>query len=158
MERHCKRNQLALAAAIACALVIAVALALFIAKQWRRGGDGTASIGQSFQKAGRHAAAPCEARPWMYDYGTIETRTSEQSLEDEGTSLVMSYQTRGDCRLASWGYLDLAGDVWSCVVDGGTWVDICYLVRGSSTGGCEVNVMHLDAAEIEGMSASGGGA
>lgn len=63
---------------------------------------------------------------------------ARQTLED--------YQRRGDCLLRSSGYLDLLGNVWGCVIDGGSWVDVV-VVRSTPDGGADRSVVRMDAKE-----------
>lgn len=69
-------------------------------------------------------------------------------LEGEGERLVEGYRARGDCVVAQAGYLDLAGSVWGCVMQGEGWVDIC-VVRDADQGkGSFVVIWHMDADEV----------
>lgn len=70
------------------------------------------------------------------------------SAEQVATRLLASYRDRGDCVLASSGYLDLVGSVWGCVVQGGTWVDVCTVFEAASPASCEVRILHMEADEL----------
>lgn len=155
MERNRKRNQLPLVAVFAGALALAtITLVLRHAHH-------------SEPKSGRDATAPdslaraiedAPATPSWASTPNLESRLSSLSLSDECEQILGAYEERGDCLLAGWGYLDIQGNVWSCMVDGGSWVDVCY-VEARPSGGCEVRVMHIDAEELEqSWRASGGGA
>lgn len=77
---------------------------------------------------------------------TVEIEEGE--VGQVATSLLVSYRDRGNCVLASSGYLDLMGSVWGCVVNGGRWVDVC-VVSDKGDGTSQVAVLHLDADEVE---------
>lgn len=73
---------------------------------------------------------------------------SGQALEDQAQALLADYRDEGRCVLAQAGYLDLAGRVWSCVVAGDGWVDLC-VVRASEDGGSDVSVQRMEASAWE---------
>ena len=145
MERHRKRHQLAVAVAAVVVVVVAVA-----ALRCGRQSDGSAAVER---RAGQGAksvdyARADEALSWANPQDA-EVRHSDLGVAEEASSILESYRARGDCVLESWGYLDLSGRVWSCVVYGGSWADVCYVEEDASTGGCEVRVVRFDAEEIE---------
>ena len=87
--------------------------------------------------------------------------TSEEGeVPQVAGQLLQSYKDRGDCVLAQAGYLDLFGSVWGCVINGGSWVDVC-LVSDAGGGESHLSVVHLDAkdvaAELLGGNANDGG-
>ena len=95
-----------------------------------------------------HGFAPSQGEGGRVDAGAKgETRQSGRSLQEEAADVLTSYRGRGDCALAEAGYLDLLGNVWSCIVQGDGWVDIC-VVRSVGEGS-EVKVTHLDRNEWE---------
>ncbi len=51
-------------------------------------------------------------------------RDSKETIQDEAQSVLESYQQRSDCVLVYSGYIDLAGNVWSCLVNGGNWSEL----------------------------------
>lgn len=51
-------------------------------------------------------------------------RDSKETIQDEAQSVLKSYQQRSDCVLVYSGYMDLAGNVWSCLVNGGNWSEL----------------------------------
>lgn len=51
-------------------------------------------------------------------------RDSKETIQDEAQSVLKSYQKRSDCVLVYSGYMDLAGNVWSCLVNGGNWSEL----------------------------------
>ena len=67
-------------------------------------------------------------------------------VPEEAAVLVREYEGRDDCVLVRSGYLDLSGRVWSMVVEGSGWVDVC-LVQSTDDGTIETKVMHMDVAE-----------
>lgn len=68
------------------------------------------------------------------------------TVPEVAANLVHEYEQRGNCVLVRSGYLDLSGKVWSMVVEGSGWVDVC-IVQRADDGTCETKVMHMDAAE-----------
>lgn len=68
-------------------------------------------------------------------------------VEQAATRLLSSYREAGDCVLASFGYLDLVGSVWSCTVQGDGWVDVCVIGRLDDET-CELSVLHMDRDEM----------
>ncbi len=78
----------------------------------------------------------------------VSSFTEKGSVEQVATHLLSSYQERGDCVLASSGYVDLLGSAWSCVVQGGDWVDVCTVFEDTDTATCEVRVLRLEADEV----------
>ena len=67
-------------------------------------------------------------------------------VPEDAAVLVREYEGRDDCVLVRSGYLDLSGRVWSMVVEGSGWVDVC-LVQSTDDGTIETKVMHMDVAE-----------
>ncbi len=61
----------------------------------------------------------------------VETRFARvgEELSEAASSLVRAYDETGVCLVRQAGYLDLAGDVWGCVLEGPGWVDVCVLSR-----------------------------
>ena len=57
--------------------------------------------------------------------GWSEARHESGSLEQVATRLLRSYRDAGSCVLARSGFLDLTGSVWSCVIQGDGWTDVC---------------------------------
>ena len=74
---------------------------------------------------------------------------SEQTLEQQAQRLLAGYRDEGRCVLTQAGYIDLAGSVWSCVVTGDGWVDLC-VVRATEDGGSDVSVQRMEASSWEG--------
>lgn len=73
---------------------------------------------------------------------------SDLTLSGEGERLVGEYRGRGDCVVAQAGYLDLAGSVWGCVMQGEGWVDICVVREDLEGSGCFVVIWHMDADDV----------
>ncbi|MGQ5425650.1 hypothetical protein ACULPM_01250 [Thermophilibacter sp. ZX-H3] len=78
----------------------------------------------------------------------VTSHESGRSVVDEGASVLEGYQSRGDCVLAHAGYIDLAGRVWACVVQGAGWAEVCVVQEGAS-GGCEVVSWRMDAGDVD---------
>ncbi len=90
----------------------------------------------------------------------VSVTSEEGEVPQVAGQLLQSYKDRGDCVLAQAGYLDLFGSVWGCVINGGSWVDVC-LVSDAGGGESRLSVVHLDAkdvaAELLGGDANDGG-
>lgn len=72
----------------------------------------------------------------------------EGEVEQVAIRLLSSYQARSDCVLASSGYLDLFGSVWSCVVQGDGWADVYLVTQMEAKELCRVDVIHLGSDEV----------
>ena len=51
-------------------------------------------------------------------------RDSKETIQNEAQSILEGYQQRADCVLVYSGYLDIAGNVWGCLVNGGNWSEL----------------------------------
>lgn len=136
----------------------ACALALCAAVLSGRGGSGSppsagvVEAGETNEFAGiggesgaQQVALPGRAEGDVADAGL---EGSAAAVPEAAAELVYEYERRGDCVLVRSGYLDLSGRVWSMVVEGSGWVDVC-IVQSASGGTSETKVMHMDAAEWE---------
>lgn len=99
-------------------------------------GTGEAGGGKSAPSAGAAEA----------DGGDARQPSDAAGVPEAAADLVREYEQRGDCVLVRSGYLDLSGRVWSMVVEGSGWVDVC-IVQSSGDGTGKAKVMHMDAAE-----------
>ena len=76
-----------------------------------------------------------------------QTWESTKSFQEVGEELLRSYEERGDSIPMFSGYLDVLGNVWSCIFQGSGWVDICLVSdEGSSR---KVAVCHVTTQEIQ---------
>ncbi len=75
-----------------------------------------------------------------------EDPSGTSAVPEAAASLVREYEQRSDCVLVRSGYLDLSGQVWSMVVEGAGWVDVC-IVQDANDGTSETKVMHMDVSE-----------
>ncbi len=82
------------------------------------------------------------------DAADVSLEGDSAAVPEAAAELVCEYERRGDCVLVRSGYLDLSGRVWSMVVEGSGWVDVC-IVQGADNGASETKVMHMDVAEWE---------
>lgn len=80
--------------------------------------------------------------------GGVESREQEGSVEEVAASMLATYRDQGDCVLASTGYLDLYGSVWSCVVRGSRWADVCIVSAGEDGSRCQVIVLRMREDEV----------
>lgn len=132
------------AAPLALSLLMASAVVVCAPRDQEAPGDlgdrtGEAADAPGADGRGLAAGALSAAEETSYESGL--------SLEGEGERLVEGYRARGDCVVAQAGYLDLAGSVWGCVMQGEGWVDIC-VVRDVGQGeGSFVVIWHMDAGE-----------
>lgn len=69
-------------------------------------------------------------------------------IEHVARDILTSYRDEGDCVLAQSGYLDLFGTVWSCVVYGGSWADVCVVDEMEDGKHCQLRVLHLSSSEL----------
>lgn len=92
------------------------------------------------------------AGPWWTansddaDFGGVREH-SDKALVDFAGETLRGYRDSRDCLLRQAGYLDLLGNVWGCVVQGGGWVDIV-IVRADSEGGSTRSVVRLSEDEF----------
>ncbi len=150
MGRHRERDQLAVRRARPGRVVAIVALTCVLtvtALLWA--GAGGLSEGEGAREGASEDAKgalppssdiPAEARVTRYESG--------RSVVDEGASVLEGYRSRGDCVLANAGYIDLAGRVWACVVQGAGWAEVCVVQEGAH-GGCEVVSWRMDAGDVD---------
>ncbi len=64
-----------------------------------------------------------EAAKDLFEQNSVQ-RDSKETIQDEAQSVLESYQQRANCVLVYSGYIDLAGNVWSCLVNGGNWSEL----------------------------------
>ncbi|MCH3948340.1 MAG: hypothetical protein LKI67_04520 [Olsenella sp.] len=94
---------------------------------------------------GKGQGWPSEWKSWTFEEDAGQP-SGTAAVPEAAASLVREYEGRGDCVLVRSGYLDLSGKVWSMVVEGSGWVDVC-IVQSTNDGKSESKVMHMDAAE-----------
>ena len=76
-------------------------------------------------------------------------RDSKETIQDEAQSVLESYQQRADCVLVYSGYIDLTGNVWSCLVNGGNWSE---LVTISDQGEIRrVSTCHISTQDVKNL-------
>ena len=76
-------------------------------------------------------------------------RDSKETIQDEAQSVLESYQQRADCVLVYSGYIDLSGNVWSCLVNGGNWSE---LVTISDQGEIRrVSTWHISTQDVKNL-------
>ena len=141
------------ARAVAACAVVLVALGMatlaVLGTPGTPGADAGTDERESSSPEGEGDAAPSGG--WLPEGAELATRSSELSLEEEGSRVLERYRARGDCVLAQAGYLDLTGRVWGCVVQGDGWVEVCLVEEGDDGGGCSVSVVRMDAADASGL-------
>ncbi len=84
----------------------------------------------------------------LLDQADAVSYESELDLEEEASDLLEEYRQRGDCVVAQYGYLDLLGGTWGCVMQGEGWVEICLVQRGAGDARSDVVVWHMDAEDV----------
>lgn len=75
------------------------------------------------------------------------------SIEQVAQNLLQHYQEQQNCILAGSGWIDLTGNTWGCLVQGGRWVDVCLVQAADVTEGkyAKVEVIRLEKAEWESL-------
>lgn len=118
-------------------------------------GDGQGADAGVDQGAGDDKGAPAEQ---ARNAGTLDVPGSsghmgayetDQPLQESASELLVRYRDRGDCVLCRAGYADLAGNVWSCVIQGLGWVDLCVVVQEDGDAGSSVSTLRLKVSEWE---------
>ena len=64
-----------------------------------------------------------EAAKDLFKQNSVQ-RDSKETIQNEAQSILEGYQQRADCVLVYSGYLDIAGNVWGCLVNGGNWSEL----------------------------------
>ena len=76
-------------------------------------------------------------------------RDSKETIQNEAQSILEGYQQRADCVLVYSGYLDIAGNVWGCLVNGGNWSE---LVTVSDQGEIRrVSICHISTQDAKNL-------
>lgn len=89
-----------------------------------------------------------EAAKDIFEQNSVQ-RDSKETIQDEAQSVLESYQQRADCVLVYSGYIDLAGNVWSCLVNGGNWSE---LVTISDQGEIRrVSTCHISTQDVKNL-------
>lgn len=71
------------------------------------------------------------------------------SLRETARSALETYRDTSPCVLLDSGYLDVSGNAWACLVQGGDWVEVC-VVRSAADGqGSSVATVRMDIDEWE---------
>lgn len=78
------------------------------------------------------------------DEGTTKALVPER-LEQAAYDALSTYKARRDCVLVRAGFIDLLGNVWSCTVRGGDWVEIQVMTSLGDDVGTEVLTVRMDA-------------
>lgn len=74
---------------------------------------------------------------------------ADGTVEAVAEGVLEAYQEDGDCALAYAGYLDLMGSVWSCVVVGDGWSEICLVSEGGDGDAPQVRVIRIEGEGLE---------
>ena len=84
----------------------------------------------------------------LFEQNSVQ-RDSKETIQDEAQSVLENYQHRADCALVYSGYIDLAGNVWSCLVNGGNWSE---LVTISDQGEIRrVSTCHISTQDVKNL-------
>ncbi len=78
------------------------------------------------------------------------TYETPEPLESAAQELLERYERQDRCLMRYAGYLDLLGEVWSCVVVGPGWVDVCVVRECGENGGSQVRISRLEVEAWEG--------
>lgn len=134
---------------IAAAAIALVAAALVAS---RLGPVRGATAGSSVESGAEAPYAPSQEDELAAELlSSAETVVEERPGEviSVATEVAEAYGERGDCLLAQAGYLDLAGNVWSCLAYGGDWAEVCVVAGGEDGEKCEVRIWRLESEEVE---------
>lgn len=112
----------------------------------RPGAEGEAGIASQSSNSDGKPATPAPGD--VDDPQRTGSWKSERTLGQQAQKLLADYRDEGRCVLTQAGYIDLAGRVWSCVVTGDGWVDLC-VVRANEDGGSDVSVQRMEASSWE---------
>ena len=78
--------------------------------------------------------------------GTAVRWTEERDLVGPMQDVLGAYALLSDARLMSSGYLDISGNVWAAIVQGGQeWVDMVYATCDEARGQTDVSIVRLRA-------------
>ncbi|MDO4536746.1 MAG: hypothetical protein Q4B54_01180 [Coriobacteriales bacterium] len=90
--------------------------------------------------------------PYAQELDSSQLTTFETALPLEGAAqeLLERYERQDRCLMRYAGYLDLLGEVWSCVVVGPGWVDVCVVRECGENGGSQVRISRLEVEAWEG--------
>ena len=80
----------------------------------------------------------------VLDEGTTKAVVPER-LEQAACDALSTYKEQRDCVLVRAGFIDLLGNVWSCTVRGGDWVEIKVMSSLGDDAGTEVLTVRMDA-------------
>ena len=84
----------------------------------------------------------------LFEQNSVQ-RDSKETIQDEAQSVLENYQQRADCVLVYSGYLDIAGNVWGCLVNGGNWSE---LVTVSDQGEIRrVSTCHISTQDVKNL-------
>ena len=84
----------------------------------------------------------------LFEQNSVQ-RDSKETIQDEAQSVLENYQQRADCALVYSGYIDLSGNVWSCLVNGGNWSE---LVTISDQGEIRrVSTCHISTQDVKNL-------
>lgn len=89
-----------------------------------------------------------EAAKDLFEQNSVQ-RDSKETIQNEAQSILEGYQQRADCVLVYSGYLDIAGNVWGCLVNGGNWSE---LVTVSDQGEIRrVSICHISTQDAKNL-------
>ena len=84
----------------------------------------------------------------LFEQNSVQ-RDSKETIQNEAQSILEGYQQRADCVLVYSGYLDIAGNVWGCLVNGGNWSE---LVTVSDQGEIRrVSTCHIATQDVKNL-------
>lgn len=132
-------------------MAVAVAALALCGGLGSHGGSSEAGLGKRAESAVEDVLGDDGMRGLVGDaLSSAETQSweSELPLEGEAAHVLETYQEQGDCVVAQAGYLDLAGRIWGCVMQGEGWVEVC-LVNEGADGTSDVFVWHMDADDVD---------
>lgn len=78
-----------------------------------------------------------------------EQMDTEETLPVAAERTLKHYQQRSDCLLVYSGYLDLMGNVWCCLVNGGNWSELVTISDQGDTR--RVAICHISAQDTKNL-------
>ena len=147
-----KKSTTAYSAFIIATVCLLVSAFLFLPRKQTDSSNTNSNYAQTqklrVEKRSDEQPISYEAAKDLFEQNSVQ-RDSKETIQDEAQSVLESYQQRADCVLVYSGYIDLAGNVWSCLVNGGNWSE---LVTISDQGEIRrVSTCHISTQDVKNL-------
>ncbi len=147
-----KKSTAAYSVFIIATVCLLVAAFLFLPRKQTNSSNTNSDYAQTqkfrIEKRSDEQPVSYEAAKDLFEQNSVQ-RDSKETIQDEAQSVLESYQQRADCVLVYSGYMDLAGNVWSCLVNGGNWSE---LVTISNQGEIRrVSTCHISTQDVKNL-------